>query len=79
MRARISKWGNSLAIRLPKAYLAETELGEGDEVEVSVADGRIIITPSRSGYALEDLVKGITAENRHTETDWGAPTGAEVW
>jgi len=79
MRIRISKWGNSLAIRIPKAFLAEAALADGDEVEMTMQDGKIIIAPVSNNYALEDLVRGITAENRHTETDWGMPSGSEVW
>jgi antitoxin MazE len=79
MRSRISKWGNSLAVRIPKHIGAEIELAEGTEIELSVHNGSIIITPVSSNYHLEDLVQGITAENRHTETDWGTPEGAEVW
>ena len=79
MKSRISKWGNSLAVRIPKALGSEIELLEGSEVELSIQNGSIIITPVSSNYHLEDLVQGITAENRHSETDWGEPKGAEVW
>jgi antitoxin MazE len=79
MRSRISKWGNSLALRIPKALGTEVELKDGTEVELSVQDGSIIITPVSSNYQLEDLIQGITPENRHSETDWGTPKGAEVW
>lgn len=79
MKSRISKWGNSLAVRIPKAIGSEIEIREGSEVELSIQNGSIIITPVSSNYHLEDLVQGITAENRHSETDWGAPKGAEVW
>ena len=75
----MSKWGNSLALRIPKIFGADLDLEEGTEVEISIANGSIIITPVSSKYELEDLVRGITAENRHTETDWGAPRGDEVW
>lgn len=79
MKSRISKWGNSLAIRIPKALGGEIDLSDGAEVELKVRDGSLIITPVSSNYQLEDLVRGITPENRHRETDWGAPEGAEVW
>jgi antitoxin MazE len=79
MKTRISKWGNSLAIRIPKHLGSEAELEEGTEIELSVRNGSIIITPVSANYSLDDLVLGITAENRHTETDWGLPRGAEVW
>jgi antitoxin MazE len=79
MKSRMSKWGNSLAIRIPKIVGTDLDLVEGAEVELAVVDGSIIITPVSSKYELEELVRGITAENRHTETDWGAPRGDEVW
>ena len=79
MRTRIAKWGNSLAVRLPRAYTAEAGLVGGAEVDITVADGRIIIAPVTRDYSLEDLVQGITPENRHTENDWGLPQGSEVW
>ena len=79
MKSHISKWGNSLALRIPKALSSELELEEGAEVEISVQNGSIIIKPVSSNYHLDDLVRGITPENRHTETDWGAPRGSEVW
>jgi antitoxin MazE len=79
MKSRISKWGNSLALRIPKALSSELELEDGAEVEISVDNGSIIIKAVSSNYHLDDLVRGITPENRHTETDWGAPKGSEVW
>lgn len=79
MKSRMSKWGNSLALRIPKVIGADLDLEHGTEVELSVQAGSIIITPVSSKYELEDLVRGITAENRHTETDWGKPKGDEVW
>lgn len=79
MRARISKWGNSLAIRLPRTLLAELGLGDGVAVELGVTDGKLFITPVNRQYELEELVEGITPDNRHTETDWGSPQGSESW
>lgn len=79
MKARISKWGNSLALRLPRQVLAELGLAEGDSLEILVENGTLIITPVLKEYGLDELVEGITSENRHTETDWGPPQGAESW
>lgn len=59
--------------------LTELGLAEGDTMEILVENGRLIITPVLKEYGLEELVEGITAENRHTETDWGPPQGAETW
>lgn len=79
MRTHISKWGNSLAVRLPKPFVDELGLGEGAEVEITLRDGRLILVAASREYALEELVEGITAENRHQESDWGRPKGREVW
>jgi antitoxin MazE len=56
----------------------EAGLGEGSEVELSLADGRLILTPVARQYGLDELVDAITPENRHDETDWGRPVGHEV-
>ena len=76
---QIAKWGNSLALRLPKSVALEVRLGEGDTVDVSVKNGAIVIRPSRPTYSLEQLVARITPRNRQEESDWGAPVGHEVW
>jgi antitoxin MazE len=76
---QIAKWGNSLALRLPKTVATEAELGEGDTVNVSVRRGAIVIRPSRPRYSLERLAAKITPRNRHDESDWGAPVGHETW
>jgi len=77
--ARIAKWGNSLAIRIPRAFAAEMGLEEGDEVTLTLSEGRLVLTPKPADYSLDELAAGITPENRHTETDWGEPAGSEVW
>ncbi len=79
MRTHISKWGNSLGIRLSKSLLADLALTAGTRVDVTMENGRLIITPVSRDYDLDELVQGITPENRHSETDWGQPAGAEVW
>ncbi len=79
MRTRIAKWGNSLGLRIPKAFIADAGLADGDEVEISLEGGRIVITPVGKDYGLGELVDGITRENRHDERDWGPPVGNEVW
>jgi antitoxin MazE len=76
---QISKWGNSLGLRLPKSVAREAQLDEGDTVDVSVRNGAIVIRPSRPTYSLEQLVAKITARNRHDETAWNVPAGREVW
>jgi len=79
VRTHISKWGNSLAVRLPKPFVDELGLGEGAEVEITVRDGRLMLVAADREYALEELVDGITSENRHQESGWGRPKGRELW
>jgi antitoxin MazE len=76
---QLSKWGNSLGLRLPKSIAREVQLDEGDTVQVSVDNGAIVIRPSRPRYSLDDLVRRITPKNRHGESSWGGPVGDEVW
>ena len=78
--ATISKWGNSLAVRIPLAIARQASLGEGDCVELALdRAGGIVLRPTRRKYELSDLVDRITPRNRHGETDWGAPRGKESW
>jgi antitoxin MazE len=76
---QISKWGNSLGLRLPRSIAREARLDEGDTVDVSVAHGVIVIRPARPRYSLDELVDRITARNRHGESDWGRSLGNELW
>ena len=80
MRAKIQKWGNSLAVRIPKALADLVELSDGREVELSVEDGKMIVQPARKRrYTLDELVAGITDENRHDEIGAGSSVGNEAW
>ncbi len=76
----ISKWGNSLAVRIPLAIARQAGLDQGDCVEMSLGrNGGIVLRPARQKYELSDLVARITPRNRHTATDWGRPRGKESW
>ncbi len=79
MRTQVSKWGNSLGVRIPKALAQEVGLAEGATVEVKVSGRNLVLAPARREYELEELVAGITPRNRHDESDWGAPVGHEAW
>lgn len=79
-KSHLAKWGNSLAVRLPRQIIETARLREGDPLNLSVSkDGAVIIRPTRQKYRLEDLVAEITPGNRHDETDWGQPVGNEIW
>jgi antitoxin MazE len=79
VRARVGRWGNSLAIRIPAAFAEETQLQDGVAVDVSVEDGRLVIVAARPRYQLDTLLSGITDDNLHGETDWGSAEGDEAW
>lgn len=79
MDAQVAKWGNSLAVRIPKVIADKVKFREGEPVELAVTeDGCILLRPRQKKITLENLVKGITQDNRHDETDWGVPEGKEV-
>lgn len=80
MRTRIQKWGNSLALRIPKPFAAEMGLEKDGEVELSVEKGRLVIEPpSAPSYTLEELLAEVRPSNLHGEIDWGPPVGKEIW
>ncbi|HLO86540.1 MAG TPA: AbrB/MazE/SpoVT family DNA-binding domain-containing protein [Nostocaceae cyanobacterium] len=80
MVATVAKWGNSLAVRIPQNLAKEINLAEGVEIDLGVVDGSLVIKPrSRKRYSLDELIKGITPENLHSEIDSGIAVGNEVW
>lgn len=78
-RVSLAKWGNNLALRLPKAAVEAMGVREGAEVSIEVENGALVATPLRRRPSLEDLVRRITDGNRHDGTEWGPPAGREVW
>jgi len=80
MLTKIQKWGNSLAVRIPKAFVKEAHVAYGSSVDLSVHDGKIIIDPhTEPEYRLDDLLKGVTKHNRHAEVQTGDAVGREAW
>lgn len=80
MRARIQKWGNSLAVRIPKTFAHEAQLEQDAAVELLLVDGKVVMVPvAEPEFTLEQLLAGITEENRHGEVDWGPAVGKEAW
>jgi antitoxin MazE len=80
MKSHIQKWGNSLSLRIPKAFANEVGLKQDDAVDISLSEGRIIVTPlGESSFTLSELLAGITAVNLHHEVDMGLPEGNEAW
>ncbi len=80
MLTKVQKWGNSLALRIPKAFALDAQLDNDSVVEVSLVDGQIVIKPIQSPtWTLEKLLAGVNNSNIHGETDTGEAIGNEVW
>ena len=78
--SRITKWGNSLAVRIPLAIAKQAGLAEGDSVKLVLdPGGGVVLRPIGRRYELSDLVAQITPKNRHGEIDWGQPRGKKSW
>ena len=80
MKTAIQRWGNSLALRIPRTYAAETRISEGSDVELTLKSGALVIRPlTRKRHSLTHLLKRITQTNRHGLVDTGSPVGQEIW
>jgi len=77
----VTKWGNSLAIRIPAAFAEALGLREGARVELKVRSGELVIIVQRKSvrYRLEQLIDQITPENQNELIEWGKPVGKEIW
>jgi len=79
MTTKIQKWGNSLAIRIPKSFAETTQIKEGSEIKLSLEQDKIIVTKKeKPKYTLKDLVSKINARNIHKEISFGSPKGKEL-
>ncbi len=80
MKAQIQKWGNSLAVRIPKSFAAELNVEQGAAVDMTVEDGAIIIRPiTAPQFSLDELLSKVTRGNIHREVDSGDAQGQELW
>lgn len=79
MYVKAQRWGNSLAVRIPKAIAEQVSLHEQDPLEIEVVDGCIQLRPRMNVLALEDLLARVTPENLHGEVDFGRAQGHEAW
>lgn len=71
MRTKVQKWGNSLAVRLPKTIAETAGIDQGTELILSVQDGTIVFKPKKKEPSLQELLSEITSENRHDEAITG--------
>jgi antitoxin MazE len=80
MKTKISRWGNSLALRIPIKLAASYHLEEGVDVEISEEEGGLKLRPLiRGNVSLEALLAEVTSENLHSEVDTGESQGKEIW
>lgn len=77
MKAKISRWGNSLALRITHAVAEEAGLTAGMDVELTLDNGKLVIQSTRLPLQLDEMLKRVTAENIHGEWDIGPPIGRE--
>jgi antitoxin MazE len=80
VRAKVKKWGNSAAVRIPASVMQATRLALDEAVDVREEAGRIVIEPVRQKiYDLDEMLKGITSKNQHRVIDFGPAVGKEAW
>jgi antitoxin MazE len=78
-KAQMSRWGNSLAIRIPRYVAEEAGFHEGNTLVLDVEQGKVSIKAAERPATIAELVAKITPENRHGEKQWNEPVGAEAW
>lgn len=80
MMTKVQQWGNSLALRIPKPFAEEVGMSRNSDVEISLADGSLVVVPiEKPRLVLHDLLEQVTEENLHSEVDTGPAVGREVW
>lgn len=80
MKTSVRKWGNSLALRIPKPLADEIGLEENSTVEISLREGELVIAPAIGPKPdLDDLLAAVTEDNLHGEVDSGLAMGDEAW
>jgi antitoxin MazE len=82
MITKLQKWGNSQGLRFPREILRKAAISVGEEVDISVKKGSIIVKPAvstRGRYQLKDLVSKMPANYKPIEENWGKTEGKEVW
>ena len=80
METRVQKWGNSLALRIPKAFADQIGIEPDSAVDISLVDGELIISPVITPkIMLDELLADVTQENLHGEVDTGPSVGHESW
>jgi antitoxin MazE len=80
MHIQVQKWGNSLAIRIPKSFAKQINVQQGSFVDLFTDKGKLVAKPvDEKEYSLEELLTGVTEQNLHSEIDTGDAIGKEIW
>ena len=80
VRIKIQKWGNSLALRIPKAFAFQSKIREDEYANLTLEENKIVIEPvEEKKYSLKELLSGINKTNLHREINFGKQAGNEHW
>jgi antitoxin MazE len=80
MKTKVQKWGNSLALRIPKSFATEVGIKNDSPVEVSLISGKLVVAPvAKTKLSLKKLLAQVTKNNLHGEIDFGPAVGSEAW
>lgn len=80
MHVTVQKWGNSLALRIPKSVAKQVNVYQGSRVDMSLDKDKIVLTSLEiEKYQLRSLLKKVNKNNIHEEVDFGKPQGKEIW
>jgi antitoxin MazE len=80
MHVRVQKWGNSLALRIPKPLAKDAEVKEGTVLNLAVSEGKVVATPvEQKKLSLRELLAKVNKKNLHGEVDFGGPACREIW
>jgi antitoxin MazE len=79
MKTKIQKWGNSLALRIPKSFAAEAGIDQDSSVDLALEKGKLIIVSEKPKFTLKQLLSQVNKDNLHQEIDTGPPMGREIW
>jgi antitoxin MazE len=80
MQTKIQRWGNSLAVRIPKVFAEGAGLSAGTQVQLKMREDGFLVRPTRAlRPRLRDLLRGVKRSNRHAEVKTGKRVGREIW
>jgi antitoxin MazE len=78
-KTTVSRWGNSLGLRIPREAAQQLKLRAGERVRVEIRSGTMTVTPMRKKWSETELLRGVTPDMVAGEVDWGPPVGKEIW